>query len=179
MTGLFEGGDSEAVEEDEEDEEFEDQEEQEETEEVEIDTREPLDEDRVLKGENEVEGDFEGEEGANDDETNPLKSMGLLIIALAFGIFFIALICLINWKIDKCCNCFKKVFKIIKQKVMYSAILRSIIMMYLATAISCCLSFTKFEIHTYSDLSSLGINLAILLFLLWFPLFSMRTLTKN
>ena len=103
--------------------------------------------------------------------TTLLKDILLFVLAIAF--FILAIILAL---IMKRCSLGQKVVAYFQNKLMYNSVLRAMIQIYLATAISTCVSYYKLLNGVDEDI---WVVLGVTVFLIGFPIFSHRFQTKK
>jgi len=104
----------------------------------------------------------------------------LLIVAIVVTTLLIALLLAMRKKLEaKCHPHVKKVYYSVKQKLMFNSIIRTLLQMYLLTAISTLVTLVNFDKN--GDKPGLNMTLSVLMILgfLVFPIFAYVHLWRN
>jgi len=121
-----------------------------------------------------------GWEAADIDTESLLPNVLLLVLSLIVAVLLIAVLVLMRKHLEaKCHPSVKKVYRSVKQKLMFNSVIRTLLQMYLLTAISTLVSLANFDKN--GDRPGLNMTLAILIVigLLAFPVFSYVHLKRN
>ena len=113
------------------------------------------------------------------DADSIISKLAIVIAAALFLALLIVFICICNYKISKCCKCFQKIFLYLKGKLMYGALLRTILIMYLGSMHAICAAFEAFDSTTTLGIVQTGVTILVFCLLTFFPVFTMQKVVKN
>jgi tellurite resistance protein TehA-like permease len=122
---------------------------------------------KVVKNNNKSEGD-----------SNILKNLGTLLIALVVIVFLVVLVTVLNLVIHRV-KFIQKLYDILEKKIFYNSLLRYGIQSYFKMAILGLSSSLSFSIEDQSHQINSLVTGFILLFLLFYPIFTYTFLNDH
>ena len=112
--------------------------------------------------------------------TNIIMQILLVVLALIAFSFLITLLLFCRRMCKtKCCKCCQTIIRKVEAKLMFSSVLRSILVGYFLFCENCMYTLKQAKFDTTEDTVSFLVGLAMLIALLLFPFLGHRFLMKN